>query len=245
MAAETRSYVGTSGWSYSDWRGVFYPHDLSSGDWLRFYSLRFPTVELNASFYRLPTRQAFQRWHDAVPDGFQFSVKASRFITHVKKLRDVEGPLHTLLDTASTLGDKLGVMLYQLPPGLRRDDGLLAAFLSILPKGVRHAVEFRSTTWYHDEVYDILRRSNVALCVHDFQRLDTPVVATADFAYFRFHGTSGRYAGSYSDGEMDRWAGEMRRVGRGLKAVYAYFNNDIGGQAVNDALRLSEKTQGR
>lgn len=241
MTAETRFYVGTSGWSYSGWRGLFYPHGLPSSEWLKFYSSRFPTVELNASFYRLPTRQAFRRWHDAVPDDFQFSVKASRYITHIKRLQDVTEPLKTFLVRASILEHKLGVILYQLPPGLVRDDGLLEAFLPMLPQNIRHAIEFRSATWYRDRVYDILRQYNVAFCVHDFQRQEVPAVGTADFAYFRFHGTSGRYAGSYSDADLDRWAGEIKRIGQGLKAVYAYFNNDIGGEAVNDAVRLSER----
>jgi len=245
MMAEIRFYVGTSGWSYSDWRGLFYPHGLSSGEWLEFYSVRFPTVELNASFYRLPTEKAFQRWHDAVPEGFRFSVKASRYITHIKRLNDIEESLHILLERASLLGAKLGVMLYQLPPTLSRDDGLLDSFLSIAPQSVRHAIEFRNDTWYQGEVYDILCRHNAAFCVHDFQQMKVPVLATADFAYFRFHGTSGRYVGSYGDEELDRWAGEMRRMGQELKAVYAYFNNDIGGSAVNDALRLAERVQRR
>ena len=231
--------MGTSGWSYNHWRGVFYPDGLPSGKWLEFYAQRFPSVELNASFYRLPTERAFQRWHDVAPGGFCFAVKASRFITHIRKLRDAEEPLGTFLRRAGILGEKLGPVLYQLPPSMRRDDGLLEAFLTLLPHGLRHVFEFRNDSWYDEGVFDLLRRHGAAFCVHDMRPLETPVVATTGFAYLRFHGTSGRYAGCYGDEELEAWAEAIRCVGSGLKTVYAYFNNDIGGHAVGNASTLA------
>ena len=237
-------YVGTSGWSYNHWRGVFYPDGLPSGKWLEFYAQRFPSVELNASFYRLPTEGAFRRWHDVVPGGFRFAVKASRFITHIRKLRDAEESLGTFLGRAGILGEKLGPVLYQLPPSMGRDDGLLEAFLTLLPHGLQHVFEFRNDSWYDEGVLDLLRRHGAAFCVHDMHPLETPVVATAAFAYLRFHGTSGRYAGCYSDEELEAWAEAIRRMASGLETVYAYFNNDIGGHAVGNASTLARMLAG-
>jgi uncharacterized protein YecE (DUF72 family) len=237
-------YIGTSGWQYEDWRGVFYPGDLPKGRWLEFYTTRFRTVELNNSFYHLPSEKAFTSWRDRTPPGFLFAVKASRFITHIKRLRNTEEPLENFLSRARLLGDKLGPILYQLPPGMRRNEELLEGFLKTLPGGLLHTVEFRNASWYHEGVLALLERYNVAFCIHDMQGCESPVVATADFAYVRFHGTLGLYYGSYSDEELEEWAGRLRTIGGRVRAVYVYFNNDVAGYAVKDAANLARMLEG-
>jgi uncharacterized protein YecE (DUF72 family) len=232
-----RCLIGTSGWHYEGWRGDFYPEDLPARKWLAFYAECFPTIELNNSFYHLPTEAAFKNWRDATPDNFTFAVKASRFITHVKRLNDIEEPLNNFMSRASLLGDKLGPVLFQLPPGLHRDDARLEEFLEILPEG-RHAIEFRHDSWFANEVYEALRRRGVAFCVFDMPRLKSPLVATADFIYVRFHGTAERYAGSYPDAALAEWAVNISELAEGLKDVYIYFNNDVGGHALRNATTL-------
>jgi uncharacterized protein YecE (DUF72 family) len=234
-----RYFIGTSGWHYDDWRGVFYPEKLPKKDWLAYYAGRFPTVELNNSFYRLPTESAFQNWHDQTPAGFCFAVKASRYITHVKRLKDGEEPLHNFMSRAAWLKDKLGPVLYQLPSSFHRDDARLAEFLEKLPKG-RHVIEFRHNSWLDDEIYELLRRYHAGFCIFDMPKLRSPLLATADFAYLRFHGTGEGYSGSYPDAALAGWAGEISRLARGLDAVYAYFNNDVSGHAVRNAVTLRE-----
>jgi uncharacterized protein YecE (DUF72 family) len=232
-----RYFIGTSGWHYDDWRGVFYPDKLPKKDWLAFYAGRFPTVELNYSFYRLPTEAAFHAWHDNTPAGFTFAVKASRFITHVKRLKDIEGPLTNFMSRAALLKDKLGPVLYQLPSSFHRDDARLAGFLEKLPKG-RHVIEFRHAFWLADEVFDVLRRHNTGFCIFDMPKLNSPLLATADFAYVRFHGTGERYSGAYPDAALADWARNISKLAKGLDAVYIYFNNDVSGHAVKNAATL-------
>jgi uncharacterized protein YecE (DUF72 family) len=232
-----RYFIGTSGWHYDDWRSDFYPERLPKKDWLRYYAGRFSTVELNNSFYRLPTEAAFDRWRDATPDGFRFAVKASRFITHVKRLKDSRGLIANFMSRAARLGEKLGPVLYQLPASFHRDDERLADFLTDLPAG-RHVIEFRHPSWLDDAVFDRLRRHRVGCCVFDMPRLKSPLVATADFAYVRFHGTGERYSGSYPDDLLADWAGRIEGLARGLDAVYVYFNNDVSGHAVRNAATL-------
>jgi uncharacterized protein YecE (DUF72 family) len=234
-----RYLIGTSGWHYDDWQGDFYPEKLPKKDWLAFYAGRFPTVELNNSFYHLPTESAFRNWHAATPAGFCFAVKASRYITHIKRLKDSEEPLGNFMSRAALLEDKLGPVLYQLPPGLHRDDARLEDFLTKLPGG-RHVIEFRHASWLADAVFDMLRRYRVGFCVFDMPKLKSPVVATADFAYVRFHGTGERYSGSYPDQTLADWAGSISKMAGGLDAVYVYFNNDVSGHAVRNAMTLTD-----
>ncbi|MBI2872924.1 MAG: DUF72 domain-containing protein [Chloroflexi bacterium] len=233
-------HVGTSGFSYPHWRGAFYPQELPQARWLEHYAQHFSTVELNNSFYRLPTEKAFQGWRDRTPLGFVFAVNASRMITHLRRLRDIQEPLETFVARARHLKERLGPLLYQLPPGMRRNDELLEAFLSMLPQDLRHVIEFRNESWYEEGVLGLMRRYNVAFCVHDMARKESPVVATADFAYIRFHGTTGRYAGSYTDDQLAEWARRIRQLGTSCRAVYAYFNNDVGGHAVENARTLMQ-----
>lgn len=237
-----RFWVGTSGWVYSHWRGPFYPKDLPSGKWLDFYRRHFPTVELNNSFYRLPKEENWRSWRRAVPEGFLFAVKASRYITHVKRLTHSEQPLESFLEGARLLGDALGPVLYQLPPNFHskpENHDRLAHFLSLLPGDVRHVFEFRHASWYDDDVFSLLRLYNAAFCVfHMFDR-ETPLVATTDFAYVRFHGSESGYGGSYSDKQLREWAERLRDLPDDVREVYVYFNNDAHGYAVANARALS------
>jgi len=234
-------YIGTSGWVYRHWRDVFYPSKLAQSKWLEFYTRHFPTVELNNSFYRLPTEKAFSNWRDTSPEGFVYAVKVSRFITHIKRLKDVQEPVETFLGRARHLGQKLGPLLYQLPPNMHRNDERLDAFLALLPKGLRHVVEFRHESWLDEGVFDILRRHNVGFCVFDMPDLPCPLVATADFAYIRFHGSTGLYWSCYSDEELEDWAQKISGLGKKLDTVYIYFNNDAEGFAIKNARTLGEK----
>jgi uncharacterized protein YecE (DUF72 family) len=231
-------YIGTSGWHYEDWRGLFYPLELARSKWLEFYARHFPTVELNNSFYRLPSERAFINWRESAPKDFIFAVKVSRFITHIKRLKDVEEPLQNFLERADLLGIKLGPLLYQLPPNMKRDDERLAVFLAMLPSRYRHVLEFRHESWFDDNVFDMLKRFNTGWCVFDMPDFTSPVIATADFAYVRFHGSSGLYSSSYSDKELFKWAKKIAELGRSLKAIYVYFNNDVAGYALDNASTL-------
>jgi len=237
----TKYYIGTSGWVYPHWRGVFYPPKLAQSKWLEFYTRHFATVELNNSFYHLPTEKAFLKWRDSSPDGFVYAVKVSRFITHIKRLKDVAEPIETFLGRAKHLQEKLGPLLYQLPPNMHRNDERLDAFLSLLPTERRHVVEFRHESWLSDDVFDILRRHHVGFCVFDMPDLSCPLVATADFAYIRLHGATGLYFSCYSDAELEGWAGRITGLAQNLAAVYIYFNNDAEGFAISNARTLGEK----
>ena len=234
-----RYYIGTSGWHYDDWRGVFYPEKLPKKDWLAFYAGRFPTVELNYSFYRLPKESAFEGWHDNTPAGFCIAVKASRYITHVKRLKDIEEPLNNFMSRAALLKEKLGPVLYQLPSSFHRDDVRLAEFLEKLPGG-QHVIEFRHASWLADEVFGMLFKNKVGFCIFDMPKLRSPLLATADFAYIRFHGTGERYSGSYPDAVLAEWARNISKLAKGLDAVYVYFNNDVSGHAVKNAAKLRD-----
>jgi uncharacterized protein YecE (DUF72 family) len=233
-------YIGTSGWHYDHWRQLFYPDKLPKAKWLEFYSRHFSTVELNNSFYRLPSEEAFANWRDSSPANFAFAVKVSRFITHIKRLKSVEEPVNTFLERAKILEQKLGPLLYQLPPSMHRDDERLESFLSILPHGLKHTLEFRHQSWLDEEVFEILRRHNVGLCVFDMPDLTCPLVATADFAYIRFHGSTGLYSSCYSDEELANWAGRLSGLLPEVEEVYIYFNNDAEAFAVRNAMTLGD-----
>jgi uncharacterized protein YecE (DUF72 family) len=234
--------VGCSGWNYAHWRGgVFYPPRCPASRWLRFYARQFDTVEVNSTFYRLPRASAVARWVEETPDDFVFAVKASRYLTHVKRLRDVPEHLPLLLERLDPLlrSPKLGPLLWQLPPTFRCDLDRLATALEQLPRGLRHAVELRHPSWFCEELYVLLREHRVALVigdrpeVHAFQALEL----TADFAFVRFHaGTRGR-RGNYSATELDEWASRLGAWAR-QGDVFAYFNNDWEGFAVRNARAL-------
>ena len=227
--------VGCSGWQYKHWKGDFYPSGLRQHEWLEFYAREFDTVEVNNSFYRLPPEGVFESWRARTPARFLYAVKASRFLTHMKKLKDPEEPVERLFSRAMELRSKLGPVLYQLPKQLPKNIDRLAAFLEILPPRVKHAIEFREPSWYDDQVMQLLHRHNVALCLHDMPGSASPRVATARFTYVRFHGATGRYDGGYSLDALEDWAEWLK--GNNMPA-FAYFNNDMHGHAPRDAKKL-------
>ncbi len=238
-----RFWIGTSGWHYRHWKGAFYPDDLPSGQWLPFYAARFTTVELNASFYRQPRASTWELWRNMSPEGFLMALKASRFITHIKRLADCDDRLARFLGGARRLGDRLGPVLYQMPPTFHRTDenvGRLEAFLSLLPRDLRHAFEFRHKSWFGDVTMDQLRRQGVAFCSFDMVGFRCPLVATASYAYVRFHGSEALYASNYTDETLDGWAGRLRKLAQSVDDVFVYFNNDAQGFAVANASRLGE-----
>jgi uncharacterized protein YecE (DUF72 family) len=236
-----RYFIGTSGWHYDDWRGRFYPEKLPKTKWLEFYAGHFATLELNNPFYHLPSEKAFRNWHDASPPEFVFAVKVSRFITHIKRLKDGDEAVHNFMSRVAFLKEKLGPLLYQLPPGLHRDDARLSSFLNILPQGLKHAIEFRHQSWFEEDVFEILRRYHIGFCVFDMPKLTAPIISTADFAYIRFHGSDSLYASRYTDKEMTDWAKKIKRLGKDLKEVYIYFNNDVAGYALENARTLRNR----
>jgi uncharacterized protein YecE (DUF72 family) len=235
-----RLYIGTSGWHYDDWRGLFYPAGLPKAKWLKFYAETFNTLELNNSFYRLPSENAFTNWYESTPEGFMFSVKMSRFITHIKRLKDSDEAVQKFMEKAVILKEKLGPLLYQLPPGLKRNDELLCQFLEKLPGEFKHVFEFRHHSWIDPDVFDILKKYRTGYCIFDMPGLTSPLEVTADFAYIRFHGREGLYSGNYTDDELCDWAEKIAGLAGRLESVFIYFNNDIGGHAVRNALTIRE-----
>jgi uncharacterized protein YecE (DUF72 family) len=230
--------VGCSGWQYKHWRGSFYPMDLPVSRWFEHYASVFDTVELNNSFYRLPEAKTFERWGREAPRQFLFAVKGSRFLTHMKKLKDPEAALARLFGRARELGSHLGPVLYQLPPGWKLDVCRLEHFLHVLPRGRRHVVEFRDPSWYDDRVFDMLEHSGVAMCLHDMRGSATFRERVGPFVYVRFHGAEKTYTGSYSNERLRSWADWLRRRRSSGTDIYAYFNNDAGGHAPRNAQTL-------
>jgi uncharacterized protein YecE (DUF72 family) len=231
--------VGCSGWQYKHWRGDFYPQGLPQTRWLEYYAERFNTVEINNSFYRLPDPSTFVSWRKRVSPDFVYAVKASRFLTHMKKLKDPEQPLKLFFSRAHNLGRLLGPVLYQLPPRWTVNLERLTTFLRALPKNRQHVIEFREPSWYNDNVFARLERYGVGLCLHDMQGSASGPLAVGPLTYVRFHGTS-KYSGSYDDAALDQWAAWLAERLRAGRPVYAYFNNDVGGHAPRDAVRLRE-----
>jgi uncharacterized protein YecE (DUF72 family) len=237
--------VGCSGWNYASWRGRFYPKGLGTHEWLSYYSSRFDTVEVNNTFYRLPERSTFTSWSEQVPPGFLIAVKASRFLTHMKRLLDAREPMSRLMSRATALGHHLGPVLYQLPPTLPIDLPRLERFLGGLPRianrrRLRHVIEFRDPSWYVPETYALLTRWRVALCLHDKSGSAIAEPFIGPFVYVRFHGTSGRYHGSYSRRALDAWAHALAEQAHGGRQVFAYFNNDPEAVATVNAVTLRE-----
>jgi uncharacterized protein YecE (DUF72 family) len=233
-----RVHIGTSGWHYDHWKGPFYPAGLPGAGFLEFYVRKFHTVEINNTFYRMPDDKTLVQWRDAVPEGFLFAVKASRFITHMKKLKDAKKPLRDFLKRISMLGKKLGPVLFQLPPRWTMDIERLSIFLDQLPLEHRYAFEFRDPSWFDDKAYEALREVNAAFCIYHLAGLTAPKVVTAGFVYMRLHGPGGAYQGKYSAEGLKAWAREISAWSRQGKDVYCYFDNDEGGYAPQDALRL-------
>jgi uncharacterized protein YecE (DUF72 family) len=233
-------HIGTSGWSYKHWMGTFYPEGTKQKDRFAYFQKYFNTVELNSPFYHLPPRQTFEKWRDDVPADFVYAVKASRFITHMKKLGDTADALALLLDNAAGLGETLSIILFQLPPGWKVNIARLEEFLKKLPKGNRYTFEFRNPTWYTNEVYDLLRQYNCAFCIYELAGHLSPIEVTANYVYIRLHGPGDKYQGSYSDADLQQWAAKCIDWAAGDKDVYVYFDNDQEGYAAFNAIRLKE-----
>lgn len=232
--------IGTSGWHYKHWLDdVFYPTGTAPSQMFQFYGRHFDTVEINNSFYHLPSATTFDNWRDSSPPKFQFAVKASRFITHMKKLKDPKPSSEKFFLVADRLGNKLGPILFQLPPRWKLNLERLSEFLESLPGKHKYVFEFRDETWLVPETYELLRRHKAAFCIHDFADMKVPREITANFTYVRFHGpTSAKYFGSYSSAQLRAWAEQIEDWQRRLSAIYLYFNNDPGGEAVKNALEL-------
>jgi uncharacterized protein YecE (DUF72 family) len=240
MSGVGKIWIGTSGYVYRHWRkGVFYPAGLRAREELAFYATHFPTVELNNPFYRLPTAEMFQRWRDATPPGFQFAVKASRYITHVKRLRDVKAALALFLERAVELGPKLGPLLFQLPPNQPADIPRLSDFLALLPAHLHWVLEFRHPSWHTRQVYQLLSQHGVALCIPVGGGLHPDRITTAPFTYVRMH-RGQEPGGGFTAGELRSWASQTRALSEAGKHVYVYFNNDWEGYAVRDAATLQK-----
>jgi uncharacterized protein YecE (DUF72 family) len=238
MSAQVR--IGTSGWHYKHWLGTFYPERLPASKMLAYYQERFDTVELNNTFYRLPSENAPKLWHDSTPPDFLFAVKGSRFLTHMKKLKEPEPGLEKFFARVDLLHEKLGPVLFQLPPNWTIHLDRFAHFLDALPKYHRYAFEFRNETWNTPEVMQLLRSHNAAYCAYDLAGYQSPVEITADIAYVRLHGPGGKYQGSYSDEALRSWAQRIGEWRQNLKGIYVYFDNDQAGFAAHNALRLRE-----
>jgi uncharacterized protein YecE (DUF72 family) len=232
-------YIGTSGYHYKHWVGKFYPDGMKPPQMLAFYVKHFDTVEINNSFYRLPSTAAFENWRDSTPKGFCFAVKASRFITHMKKLKDPESGLSNFLPRAEALGTKLGPIVFQLPPHWRCDTERLAEFLEHLPRRHRYSFELRDTTWHTHSVFELLSRYNAAFCIYELAGFQSPLEITADFSYIRLHGPKEKaYQGNYSHTSLVKWASRIKQWREELKAVYLYFDNDEAGYAATNAMEL-------
>jgi len=237
--------IGTSGYHYKHWVGPFYPPAFSPAKMLQYYTQHFDTLELNNSFYRLPSVKAFEAWRDVTPENFIFAVKASRYLTHMKKLKDPESALKNILPRAEHLGRKLGPVLFQLPPHWRRNSERLRTLLDLLPRQHRYAFEFREPSWICPEVNRMLKTFNAAFCIYELAGYETRREITADFSYVRLHGPADRrYQGSYIRQRLKSWAMWIEEHAEKLKAIYVYFDNDEAGYAAQNALTLKKMVFG-
>jgi uncharacterized protein YecE (DUF72 family) len=235
--------IGTSGWYYDHWKERFYPAGLAKNKWLEHYAQHFDTVEINNTFYHLPRQQTVQRWHKLAPKHFLYAVKANRYITHIKKLKDASEPLQRFFDRISLLNDNLGPILYQLPPRLHKDLDLLKSFIELLPRQRTAVFEFRHNSWYTDDTFELLDKLNAAFCIHDMPGEQSPRQVTADIVYFRCHGTAGKYSGGYRDATLQKRADWLKSQSENVRGIYVYFNNDVQGHAIKNAKTLKQQFQ--
>lgn len=232
--------IGTSGWHYEHWKGPFYPEDLPDKEMLSYYVRYFSTVEMNRTFYSLPERSVFKNYCVKVPKAFLFTLKGSRFITHVKRLKDPKEPLKRLFHSIKGLGSHLGPILFQLPPHWTLNLERFAAFLKALPKNYRYSFEFRDPTWLCEEVYILLRKYNCAFCIYEISHFFSPQVITANFVYIRLHGPEEAYCGNYSLSVLKKWARFIEEQSKLSRDVYCYFDNDQKGYAAKNAAALKD-----
>lgn len=233
-----RVHIGTSGWHYKHWKGPFYPADLAPAKMLGWYIDRFDTVEINNSFYRLPAASALELWCRQTPANFCFAVKASRYITHNRKLKDPQNAVEKFIGVIEKLGRRLGPILFQLPPAWKVNVERLEEFLAGLPRGHRYAFEFRNETWDIAQVYEVLHRHNAAYCIYELAGFLSPFQITADFAYVRLHGPANKYQGDYSEQTLRGWVERIEGWRKELRHVFVYFDNDQAGFVPKNALEL-------
>lgn len=233
-------YIGTSGWHYKHWVGTFYPPKTPASKMLAYYYERFDTVELNNTFYRLPKQRALDNWRESTPPHFHFAAKGSRFITHMKKLKDPEPAIARYFDAIDVLREKLGPILFQLPPHWEVDAARFAHFLQALPTHHRYAFEFRNPTWDIPAIYDLLAQHRAGYCIFDLAGYQSPLHVSTDLVYVRLHGPGGKYQGSYTDDSLRTWAMRIREWRGENRSAYVYFDNDQAGYAAFNALRLKE-----
>ena len=238
MESNKAVYIGTSGWHYAHWKGPFYPQDLRDEDMLGYYAAHFRTAEINNTFYRLPEKNTLARWRQTAPDGFIFAVKASRYITHMKKLKDAPDTLPKFFDRIKVLEDRLGPVLFQLPPKWGVNIERLEQFLKTLPGDFRYAFEFRDPSWFREDVSGALAGKGAAFCIYDFEGRQSPLTVTGNLVYVRLHGPDGAYRGQYGAETLELWAQLLRGWSEQGREVYCYFDNDEAGYAAQDALRL-------
>lgn len=242
MANETRCNIriGTSGYHYDHWKELFYPAKLAKNKWLEHYATCFDTVELNNTFYQLPRETTFEKWHSQVPQNFIFTVKANRYITHLKRLHDPAEPLERFFQRVILLKKKLGPILYQLPPNFHKNLDLLSSFIKLLPDKSMPVFEFRHKSWFDSDTAELLDKLRAAFCIHDMPGAGTPRIVTAKFIYIRFHGPAGKYAGNYSKTQLHNWAKWINENKKHARGVYIYFNNDANAYAIQNAKTLKD-----
>jgi uncharacterized protein YecE (DUF72 family) len=233
-------YIGTSGWSYKSWQKTFYPKEVKVANHFHFYATQFPTVEINLTFYRLPVPGMVKGWRDKAPEGFVYAVKGSRFITHMKKLVKLDGALTKYFDRIRPLKEKIGVVLWQLPPFMKSDLARLEDFLRQVPTSYRHAVEFRHPSWMEPATFKLLRKYDAAHVSLSSRGMPMDLTVTCEIVYIRFHGLEGGAAHDYTRAELEPWAEHIRREARGGRKIFAYFNNDINVRAPENAKMLME-----
>ena len=232
-------YIGTSGWSYSHWKENFYPQALKAKDWLNYYSTVFSTVEINSTFYRLPLVSSVQNWYAKVPKDFLFAIKASRYMTHQKRLKDCGDALEFFYERMANLKSKIGPILFQLPPSFKMDKDRLVEFISCLSHDYAYVFEFRNPTWFIDDIYEFLSQKKIALCMTDLNGHLSPEEITAHFTYIRLHGPKKAYQGSYGISKLKLWKKKIEKWAAKV-SVYCYFDNDEKGYAIEDAKSLQD-----
>jgi uncharacterized protein YecE (DUF72 family) len=241
MLNENLIHIGTSGWNYKHWKGVFYPEDSTQKEWFPFYLQHFDTVEINNTFYQLPSEKTLKNWKEKVPDDFIFSVKGSRYITHRKYLKDPKESSQKFFDRVQLISETLGVILFQLSPRWNLNFERLKNFIQILPAKFRYTFEFRNPTWFDEKVYNLLEENNIAFCIYDINGEMSPKKVTADIVYIRLHGPSEQaYHGRYDKQTLAGWVGAFRQWIDQGKEIYCYFDNDFQGLAPQNALELKE-----
>ena len=233
-------HIGTSGWHYGQWLGPFYPENLPEEKWLPYYSERLPTVEINSSFYQLPSLDTLKIWRDTVPTDFVFSIQASRYVTHSKKLTDPGHGVEAMLKRLEILGDRLGPLLFQLPPNWGYNGRRLRQFFEIWPETKRCAFEFRDASWINPETMAILSKNEAAFCIYDVGQYRTPCQVTADFVYLRMHGPGEAFQGKYEAQALGAWADTFSAWSDQGLEIFCYFDNDRFGQAARNAMELWE-----